>query len=228
MLLSRCHGLGNQRMQERVRRHVLSQLLCLGRHTITGILGTSGQLFDDWSADYRMYSFQRIEPKELFTPVRQALTQMLDPDQPLVAAIDDTRLSKTGNKTYGVKYVRDPLGPPFHVNFIKAQRFLQISMASPAPNGMARMIPIDFVHAPSAQKPPPNSDEQTLAQYRQVQRQMALPKVAAERVNVLRSAMDHEGEHNRPLWVVVDGGFTNRTFLKNLPNQTKASQPFPL
>jgi hypothetical protein len=82
------------------------------------------------------------------------------------------------------------------------------------------MIPIDFVHAPSAQKPPPNSDEQTLAQYRQVQRQMALPKVAAERVNVLRSAMDHEGEHNRPLWVVVDGGFTNRTFLKNLPNQT--------
>ncbi|NQT20482.1 MAG: transposase [Planctomycetes bacterium] len=138
-------------MRERVRRHLLSQLLCLGRHTLTGVLGTSGRLFCDWSADYRMYSSQRVEPEKLFVPVRQTLITRLVPQQPLVAALDDTRLRKTGRKTHGVKYTRDPLGPAFHVNFIKAQRFIQISMAAPADNGMARMVPIDFVHAPAAQ-----------------------------------------------------------------------------
>jgi len=207
-------------MRARVSRHLLSQLLCLGRHTLTGVLGTSGRLFCDWSADYRMYSSQRVEPENLFTPVRQALTDRLGSAEPLVAALDDTRLRKNGRKTHGVKYTRDPLGPAFHVNFIKAQRFVQISMASPADNGMARMIPIDFVHAPTAQKPRPDADEQTWAQFRKSQREMALPKVGADRLSALRSAMDNDGQQDRPLWSVVDGGYTNRTFIKHLPLRT--------
>lgn len=207
-------------MRERVRRHLLSQLLCLGRHTVTGVLGTSGRLFCDWTADYRMYSSQRVEPEKLFAPVRQALTARLAPAQPLVAALDDTRLRKSGHKTHGVKYTRDPLGPAFHVNFIKAQRFLQISMASPADNGMARMIPIDFVHAPAAQRPRPDADEQTCARFRKSKREMALPKIGADRLCALRSAMDKDGQQGRPLWSVVDGGYTNRTFFKNLPLRT--------
>jgi len=209
-------------MRERICRHLLSQLLCLGRHTLTGVLGTSGRLFCDWSADYRMYSSERVEPEKLFAPVRQTLTGRLAARQPLVAALDDTRLRKTGRKTHGVKYTRDPMGPPFHVNFIKAQRFIQISMACPADNGMARMIPIDFVHAPTPQKPRPNADEQTCTQFRQAKREMALPKVGADRLGQLRSAMDEEGQQDRPLWSVVDGGYTNRTFIKNLPPRTTA------
>jgi len=85
-----------------------------------------------------MYSSERVDPEKLFAPVRQTLTGRLLPDQPLVTALDDTRLRKSGRKTYGVKYTRDPLGPAFHINFIKAQRFLQLSMALPADNGMAR------------------------------------------------------------------------------------------
>jgi len=164
-------------MRARVRRHLLSQLLCLGRHTLTGVLGTSGRLFCDWSADYRMYSFQRVEPEKLFIPVRQALTDRLGPAEPLVAALDDTRLRKSGRKTHGVKYTRDPLGPPFHVNFIRAQRFLS-------------------------------------------KREMALPKVGADRLSALRSAMDKDGQQDRPLWSVVDGGYTNRPFIKHLPPRT--------
>lgn len=209
-------------MDERVRRHVLSQLLCLGRHTVTGVLGTSGRLFCDWSADYRMYSSRRVDPGKLFAPVRQALTSRLAPGSPLVTALDDTRLRKSGRKTHGVKYTRDPLGPPFHVNFIKAQRFLQISMASPAENGMARMIPIDFAHAPSPQKPRPDADQEAFAQFRAAQHAMALPKVAADHLLHLRNAMDAEGEQDRALWSVVDGGYTNGTFLKHLPTRTLA------
>lgn len=209
-------------MRERARRHVLSQLLCLVRHTLTGVLGTSGRLFCDWSADYRMYSSERIEPEKLFSPVRQNLTARLASGEPLVAALDDTRLHKSGRKTHGGKYTRDPMGPPFHVNFIKAQRFVQTSMACAADNGMARMIPIDFVHAPAPQKPRGEADEQACAQFRKNQREMALPKVGAERLHALRRAMDEEGQHHRPLWSVVDGGYTNGTFIKHLPPRTVA------
>lgn len=210
-------------MRERVRRHLLSQLLCLGRHTLTGVLGTSGRLFCDWSADYRMYSAQRIEPEKLFASVRQSLTARLAPGQPLVAALDDTRLRKSGSKTHGVKYTRDPMGPAFHVNFIKAQRFVQLAMAYPADNGMARMIPIDLVHAPAPRKPGPHADDLTRAQFRAAARERALPKVGADRLQALRSVMDKEGQFDRPLWTVVDGGYTNRTFIKHLPPRTVAA-----
>lgn len=209
-------------MTERIRQHVLSQLLCLGRHTITGVLSTSGQLFSDWTADYRMYSHERVDPGKLFAPVRQRLTQQLASDAPLVAALDDTRLRKTGSKTHGVKYTRDPLGPAFHVNFIKAQRFVQLSMASPAGDGMARMVPIDFVHAPAAVKPRRDADPLALAQYRQAQRKTALPKVGADRLCKLREDMDEDGQYERPLWTTVDGGYTNRTFIQHLPERTCA------
>ncbi len=218
--MSQCEGLGSEQMRERVRRHVLSQLLCLGRHTLTGLLGTSARLFCDWSADYRMYASERIDPQKLFQPVRQGLTGRLGALKPLVSSLDDTRLRKSGRKTYGVKYTRDPLGPPFHVNFIKAQRFVQLSMAAAAGNGMARMIPIDFVHAPSPQKPGRNADEQEQQKYRHAQKQMALPKVGADRLHSLRKAMDEDGQKDRPLWSVVDGGYTNGTFLKHLPGRT--------
>lgn len=220
--MSQCEGLGSEQMRERVRRHVLSQLLCLGRHTLTGVLGTSGRIFCDWSADYRMYASERIEPQKLFQPVRQSLTGRLGASEPLVTSLDDTRLRKSGRKTHGVKYTRDPLGPPFHVNFIKAQRFVQLSMAAAAQNGMARMIPIDFVHAPSPQKPKRNADEQEQKKYRQERKQMALPKVGVDRLHALRNSMDEDGQNDRPLWSVVDGGYTNGTFLKNLPERTTA------
>jgi hypothetical protein len=49
---------------------------------------------------------------------------------------------------------------------------------------------------------------------------MALPKVGADRLCALRSAMDKDGHRDRPLWAVVDGGYTNRTFIKHLPPRT--------
>ncbi len=168
-----------------------------------------------------MYSAQtRLDPQELFAPVRQALTGLLKPNEPLVIALDDTRLRKSGRKTFGVKYTRDPLGPPFHVNFIKAQRMLQLSMACPAGNGMARMIPVDFVHAPTGPKPALQADAQERQRCAQLCREHALPNVAAQRVAALRQSLDREGQATRPLWSVVDGGYTNRTFIKHRPART--------
>jgi hypothetical protein len=93
-------------------------------------------------------------------------------------------------------------------------------MAAYAGNGMARMIPIDFVHAPSPQKPRPGADMETCSKFRQAKREMALPRVAANRLLALRNNMDADGQSLRDLWTVVDGGYTNRTLLKHLPPRT--------
>ena len=74
---------------------------------------------------------------------------------PMVVALDDTLLPKSGKKTYGVAYRRDPLGPPFRPNFIRAQRFIQLSAAvfTKTRGHPADMVPIDFQHAPTPAKP---------------------------------------------------------------------------
>ncbi len=194
-------------------------MVCLGRHSITGLLTTAGKQFDDWTADYRLYARRRVRPHLLFDVLRRGVLQD-HPDGPVVVAVDDTRTKHTGRKIPGAKYTRDPLGPPFSVNFIRANRFLQMSIAWPTTSGQARMIPLDFVHAPTADKPPRNPTPEQTAAYRLEQRQRRLGRVATERLHRLRSQLDEEGASHRPLWVVGDGGYTNRTVLKDLPERT--------
>lgn len=109
------HG---QRTADRLRARLLAQLVCLGRHTLSALLTTNGQLDQDWSADYRLYSQQRLEPDELFTQIRRGAQQSLEPDQPLVVAMDDSIFRKTGRVIPGVGYRRDPLSPHFRVNLV--------------------------------------------------------------------------------------------------------------
>ncbi|MBN1916920.1 MAG: hypothetical protein JW889_03340 [Verrucomicrobia bacterium] len=211
----------------RVRRHVYGQLLCLGRHTLTGLIATTDRLFDDWTADYRLYSAGRIAPERLFEPVRRAVAKRLEPGAPLVVALDDTHIKKTGAKIPGAAYRRDPLGPPFHLNLIRAQRFVQLSLALPigtqtgrgAKTGPVRMVPVDFVHAPTPKKPTKNAAPRQWTEYRQAQRRQRLGIVAAQRLGRLRKALDHDGRR-APICAVGDGGYTNGTLLKHLPERT--------
>ena len=77
-------------------RHALAHLACLGTHTVTGLLNTCGRQFHDWSADYRLYTRHRIEAEQLFEPCRQWLCE--SQQGPIVTAMDDTRVRKTGRK----------------------------------------------------------------------------------------------------------------------------------
>jgi len=120
-----------QRSAERTQALCLSSLLCFGRHTVTGLLSTCGCEFQDWSAAYRLFSRQRVPVSELFAAVRRGLLAELPAPDPVVVALDDSLLRKTGIRIPGVGWRRDPLGPHFHTNFIRAQRFLQLSAAVP-------------------------------------------------------------------------------------------------
>lgn len=115
---------------------------------MTGLLTTLGLEFQDWSAEYRLFSRQRLPVADIFAVIRRAVLAELPPAAPLSVAIDDSLLHKTGIRIPGVAWRRDPLGPPFQTNFVRAQRFLQFSASVPLPNHAYRMVPISFQHPP--------------------------------------------------------------------------------
>lgn len=159
----------------------------------------------------------------MFDVVRTQVAEQLPAEDPLIAGLDDTLLRKWGRKTAGVSYYRDPLGPPFRHNLIRAQRFVQLSVALPQQGwrGPARMLPIDFTHAPVAKKPKRNAGEKEWAAYRKEQKQRRLSQVGVERISALRQAMDEDPHtRHRALWAVMDGSYTNSTVFKQAPPRT--------
>ncbi|MHC4093946.1 MAG: transposase [Planctomycetota bacterium] len=211
------------RTWQRARRLGLSQLACLGRHTLTGLLCAAGRQFIDWSADYRLFSKDAWEAPDLFVPVLRGVLAHVPPEAPVVVGVDDTHVEKTGTRTPGVAYRRDPLSPPFHVNFIRAQRFLQCAamLAEDDPPGPARAIPIRYEHVPPAPKPRKSAGPEAQKAYKQLQRTMNLSTHAVRNLQDIRRELDQRHDANdRRLIAAVDGSYTNQTVLKGLPERT--------
>ena len=140
----------------------------MGRHTITGLLRLQDRTQQDWSADYRLYANDRFDPAKVFIQVRQQVEEQLPANAPLVVAMDDSLLRKSGRKICGVRCMRDPMSPPFHVNFVRGLRVLQISAAIPhGQEGDARMVPVDFQHAALPAKPRKNAPAHLHEAYKQ-------------------------------------------------------------
>ena len=211
------------RTWERAKRLGISQLVCLGRHTVTGVLCAGGRQDVDWSADYRVFSQDRWHVEELFRPIITGVSALLSPTAPFVVAIDDTHLKKTGTKAKGVSWKRDPLSPPFHCNLIRAQRFLQFSAALPAcdPPGAARGIPIRFQHVPPVAKPKRSAPPEDWRIYRERRRRENLSTQAVAMIKDLRGELDRDRNcKQRQMILVVDGSYTNKTVIRDLPERT--------
>jgi len=211
------------RVNQRAEALALSSLLCLGRRTVTGLLSTCGQQFLDWSAAYRLFSHHRVSTDRLFDNVHHAVQVLLPSSQPLCLAIDDTLLRRTGTHTHGVAWRRDPLGPKFHTNFVRAQRYLQISAAVPSqqnPNAV-RMVPLDFWHCPTPVRPRAKATAEQKTQYRQDAKRMNLSvQLIARLQRLCNPAPTDPHSPRRPIHLLVDGQYTNGRVLKNLPPGT--------
>ena len=195
----------------------VSSIVGLGRKTITGILCAGSQQFEDWSAAYRLFEKERVDRQALFAPARNAILERLGHDKPLTVLMDDTLIRKRGRKIYGTAWKRDPLGPQFCTNFVWGQRYLQMSAALPdhISPGQARGIPIDFIHAPSPVKPGKRASAEQWKEYRDQQNQTRVGAVAAKKLAELRRQVE-----NRQIVCAVDGGFTNRTMFREIPENT--------
>lgn len=199
----------------RLSRHILSQLVCMGRHTMTNLLTTEGRQHIDWTADYRMYSKERIECENVFGQIRKEVCALSAGKKLLITALDDSLLHKTGKKIPGVKYARDPMGPPFQVNFVRGQRVIQMS-ASVSEDGQSRMIPVMFDDASTPDKPRRNAAADVWARYKEECKVRRLSIRGSQCIHGMRSQMQKDWD----LWVAVDGSYTNRTVLNDLPDNT--------
>lgn len=208
---------------DRLSRLALGLLECTGRHTITGMLSASGRDQHDWSADYRVFSRGRFKVSDYFGLLQDRLVKRLPAKERVVTALDDTKLHKTGTKIPGVSYQRDPMSPPFHANFIRAQRFAQLSMVTlldvDQPT-VARCIPVDFRHVPAAVRPSSKASAQELTEYKLRQKEQNLSVAGVKIIREFRIGLDSRGAADRHLVTCVDGSYTNQTVLKNLPERT--------
>ena len=133
----------------------------------------------------------------------------------LVTALDDSLLRKTGKKIPGVKYARDPMGPPFQINFVRGQRVIQMS-AAVSEGDRASMIPVMFRDASTPNKPGRRASGEEWASYKE---ECKVRRLSVRGVNCIHEMRSHM-EKDRALWVAVDGSYTNQTVLNNLPDNT--------
>lgn len=176
----------------------------------------------DWTSSYRLFSGQRINIEKLNQVCIESGIEELPPDEMIVAHMDDTILKKTGKKIPGTSWRRDPLGPPFHTNFIWGQRFIQLSLTIPDGKGpcQGRAIPIGLHHCPTPKKPVKTATEEQIKTYKEVKKQSRLSLQGSLQIRGLREKLDQQGHQNRTLCMGVDGSYTNSTVFKNLPERT--------
>jgi len=218
-LLESSAAFKQQRTAAIARNLAFGALTCLGRHTVTGIITAAGQQFIDWTSAYRLFAQKRINTAKLFNVAMEGVLKETKPGQEIIGHMDDTILRKTGKKVTGTAWRRDPLGPPFHTNFIWGQRFLQISMALPDDSycSQSRAIPVDFHHCPSVKRPGKDAEKLEWDLYKQEIKQTNLSTQGSQRINLLRRQLDQSGAQERNLLLSVDGSYTNNTILKSLP-----------
>jgi hypothetical protein len=176
----------------------------------------------DWSAAYKLFKYGRMNVQGLFEVVIQNSLDLLPAEKKILVHLDDTILRKNGKKVAGTAWRRDPLGPPFQNNLVWGQRFIQLSMAMPLGVGctQSRALPIDFFHSPSAKRPGAYARDEEVEKFKELQAKARLSYQGVLRMSTLRKTLDDQGCSQRTLCISVDGSYTNKTVLKQLPANT--------
>lgn len=231
MLLQQFHALlergwqlafAQNRTHERAIKHALAARCVIGRRTISRSLGALGRSDRDWSADYRLFARAGWQPERLFDPVLDEYLQRY-PKGPVVVALDDTNLRKTGKEIPGAGWQRDPLSPPFHVNLLYGLRFLQAALLFPhyrEGDYPPRAIPVRFQEVAPLKKPGERASEAERQQYGRLKKEKNLSQQALDVLRDLRTSLDQRGGRTRALLMVGDGSFANKTMFKAALDRT--------
>jgi len=210
------------RTTRRAVRQALGSLLCLGRRCLSRILWAAGRQQRSWSAEYFLHSRCQWEPQALFQPLLHRALPFCR-GRLIGVAVDDTRLRKTGHCIVQASYQRDPLSPPFHVNLIRAVRFLQASLLVPLHRQApvyTRALPIRFEEVSVVKKPRRHADRAAWAAYRAAVKAHNLSQRFVAMAQPLRVALDAAGGRLKTLVLAVDGSFCNRTCLRAALDRT--------
>lgn len=206
-----------KRTARRATRLLLSNLLCIGRHWLTRMLCATNRDQCDWSADYRLFSRSPWKTQDLFKPAIRRSLDYLGNDKFICVAGDETKIKRAGRKVKRSRWMRDPLSPPFQVNFIKGIRIIQFAVILPLhriANVSARSIPVLFEPVESLEKPKKKASSKEKAAYNKAKRKNTMCNQSVEHMQSLRKAFDAAGAFSRIILFTLDGGFCNRKVFK--------------
>ena len=232
MLSQQLHTLLNQgwrlafpqaRTHRRAMQHAMALPCVMGRRTITRTLCALGRTERDWSADYKIFSRCRWQAEHLFQPVIDEYLERYG-QGPVTVAIDDTKLRKTGKKIPGASWQRDPLSPPFHLNFLYGLRFLQASLLFAhyrEGDFPPRAIPVRFQEAAVLKKPGKRASDDQLQKYKELKQLQNLSTQTLTLLQGLRESLDSRGGAGRLLLMVGDGSFCNKTMFRAQRDRTE-------
>jgi len=212
-----------ERSRVRAMELSLGSLCALGRRTISRSICAIGRQHQDWSADYKVFSRSQWEPDRLFVPVLKEYRERY-PDQPICLAFDDTKVRKSGRKIKSAFWQRDPLSPPFHVNFVYGLRFMHASLIFPHYRDgdfSARGYPVRFVECPAVKKPGKRASAEQIKDYKEAIKTHNLSRQGLDVIKGLRVELDHLGEEGRKMLLAVDGSLCNRTIFGEQLNRTE-------
>jgi len=217
LLSNACAGtFGQERSRQRALELSLGMLCALGGRTISRTICAVGRQHQDWSADYKVFSRSPWDANRMFDPVVTEYCTRYSPDQPVCVAFDDTKLAKSGRKIKTAFWQRDPLSPPFHVNYMLGLRFMHASLLFPHYRDgdfSARGYPVRFVECPAVKKPGKKATAAEIAQYKQTIKTHNLSHQGLQIMKGLRDDLDRMGAPERQMLAVVDGSLCNRTLL---------------
>jgi hypothetical protein len=211
-----------RRTWRRAVRQALGSLVCLGRRCLSRIIWTNGGQGRSWSAEYFLHSRCQWQPPALFAPI-WARALPLCRGRLVGVAVDDTRLPKTGRCILQAAYHRDPLSPPFHVNLIRAVRFLQASLLVPvhrrAPR-YTRALPVRFDEVSYVKKPSRRAAAEAWTQYKAAIKTHNLSQYFVQMAHALRATVDAAGGRRKTVVLAGDTSFCNRTCLRATIDRT--------
>lgn len=217
------HVFPRARTTRRAVRQALGSLVCLGRRCLSRIIWTNGRQDRSWSAEYFLHSRCQWDPQALFHPILERALPFCR-GRLVGVAVDDTRLRKTGRCIPQAAYHRDPLSPPFHVNLVRAIRFLQASVLVPlhhrAPR-YTRAVPIRFEEVSCVKKPARAADAALGTAYKTAVKVQNLSQRFVEMARALRQALDAAGGGAKTLVLAGDGSFCNRTCVRAVLDRTE-------
>jgi hypothetical protein len=201
---------------DRARALTIGLVCGLGRRTITRALGFLGWQHQEWSANYKVFSRSPWEGADLFVPtLEQALRDWIPAGRLIPLALDDTVTARTGKKITTASWQRDPMSPPFHVNLLWGQRFLQASLLLPLyrvePGSSPRAVPVRFAECPVLKRPGRKASQEQWKNYRQAKKDYSLSAQFVKLVHEQRARLDDLGYQQRGLLALGDGSYCNRT-----------------
>jgi hypothetical protein len=193
-------------------------LLGMGKRTITRSLCFHGEDQRDWSADDKFFSRSKWDEQALFKEIVPQLVRSGHLKTELIAvAWDDTAVPRSGKCIAGAQWMRDAMGPAFHVNLIWGQRFLQGSVLTPLyeqdQTSSPRAIPVSFREVAAVKKPGKGASAEKLASYQEARKKHNLSVAAVEQFTRMREDFDARGMESTILLHTVDGSYLNRTTL---------------